>query len=83
MRVTGTGQTFGQIQIELTKNGQRFYQILLNNARVTGISTTDNNATLVVPVEQITFGMASVTISYWRQKADGQFDLPVTETFSC
>jgi len=76
-----TGQTFDQIQIELVgSTGQRFYQILLNKAVVASISTTDDNTT---PAERITFSMASVTLTYWRQKSDGSLDAPVTQTFGC
>ena len=76
-----TGQTFDQIQIELVgSTGQRFYQILLNNAVVASITTTDDNTT---PAEHITLNMASVTLTYWRQKADGTLDAPVTQTFGC
>jgi type VI secretion system Hcp family effector len=76
-----TGQTFDQVQIELVgSTGQRFYQILLNKAVVASISTTDDNTT---PAERITFSIGSVTLTYWRQKADGSLDAPVSQTFGC
>jgi type VI secretion system secreted protein Hcp len=76
-----TGQTFDQIQIELVGAGnQRFYQILLNNAQITSITTTDDNT---IPSERVMLGMGSVTVTYWRQKADGSLDAPVTTTFGC
>jgi type VI secretion system secreted protein Hcp len=76
-----TGQAFDQIQIELVSaGGLSFYRILLNNARVTSITTTDDNAT---PSEHLTLDMTSVTIVYGRQKPDGTLDSAVTTTFGC
>jgi type VI secretion system secreted protein Hcp len=79
-----TGQNLGQVQIDLIapvrEAAATYYRIVLNNARITTISTAGSGS---APTEQLSISTSSVTLSYWPQLADGSLGAPVTQTFSC
>jgi type VI secretion system secreted protein Hcp len=77
------GQVFGQIQIDVRSGGERsdvFYQVKLQNATVTSISTSISSGTFG---EVITLGAGSVQLLFFPQKADGSLDTPITSSFTC
>jgi type VI secretion system Hcp family effector len=77
-----TGQVFGEIRIEVQRaGGDRvvFYQIKLQNAHVTSISTIGNGGY----VERVTLDAGTVALIFRAQKPDGSFGGNVVSTFSC
>jgi type VI secretion system Hcp family effector len=77
-----TGQVFGEIRIEVQRaGGERvvFYQIKLQNAHVTSISTIGNGGY----VERVALDAGTVTLTFRRQNPNGSFGDNVVSTFSC
>ena len=75
-----TGQIFGHIQIDVAKpnTGQRYYEIVLTNARVSSLQSSPQSLT-----ESLTLIAESIRLSYFPQKADGSLDTPVTAVANC
>ena len=76
------GQLFGEIQIDVTKNGGDgnglVYQIKLHNAHVTNISTMGS----LEYVEQVTLDAGSVQLIFFNQGIDGRIT-QITSSFAC
>jgi len=82
---TVTGQTFRTIEIQVVQTAgvttpYVFYDILLTNAQITSVSDSGTNE---LPVENISFKAAEVTLAFTPQSEDGSPGSPVTSTFSC
>jgi type VI secretion system Hcp family effector len=75
-----TGQIFPHVQIDLVKpsTGQRYYEILLTNARLSSLQSSPQFLT-----ESLTLIAESITLSYFPQRADGSPDVPVTAVANC
>jgi len=79
-----TGQTFGEIRIEVVKTGEmplKFYEVRLQNARVTNISTAGSSGGDFF--ESVGLTGTSMTLSFYPQKPDGTLDTPVTTNIPC
>jgi type VI protein secretion system component Hcp len=78
-----TGQTFAEIRIDVTTSNQGrqvvFYQIILQNAHITGISTIGNGGY----VERVTMDANTVRLRFRPQNPDGTLGGFLTSTFSC
>jgi type VI protein secretion system component Hcp len=76
------GQTFAEVRIDVTTVQEQpitFYQILLQNAHITSISTIGNGGY----VERVTLDASVVTLRFRRQNPNGSFGAFITSTFSC
>jgi type VI secretion system Hcp family effector len=75
-----TGQIFSNIQIDIARpnTGQRYYEIVLTNARVSSLQSSPQSLT-----EHLTLIAESIRLSYFPQKADGSLDTPVTAVANC
>jgi type VI secretion system Hcp family effector len=77
-----TGQVFAQIQLDVLRAGgdrqSKFYEVTLNNARITGISTTPDSLR-----EQASLTAETMTLKVTPQSADGRPRDPVSATISC
>ena len=84
MGSSGRGQTFAEVRIEVTAmtiqdRPVTIYQIVLQNAHITGISTIGNGGY----VERVTLDAGVVTLRFRRQNPDGSLGGFETSTFSC
>ena len=78
-----SGQTFAEINIEVVAASSeiRFYQIRLQNANVTSISTASHGAAF--PMENVVVQAPSMTLTFWPLRPDGSLGTPVTSTLAC
>jgi type VI protein secretion system component Hcp len=74
------GQIFGHIQIDIVKPGsrQRYYEIVLTNARVSSISSAPQ-----LPSESLSLIAETIRLSYFPERPDGSLDSPIVATASC
>jgi type VI secretion system secreted protein Hcp len=79
-----TGQVFGQIQIDVTAGSEKarevFYQVKLNNATVTTVSTNVGSGAFS---EVVTLAAGSVELLFFPQRTDGSLGTPVKSSFTC
>ena len=78
-----TGRSFRDIRIDVVRQGddrQIFYQITLNNAVVTRITTSGGSGGFL---ETVSLSATSVQLRFFPQRADGSLGPPVTSTFTC
>jgi type VI secretion system secreted protein Hcp len=75
-----TGQIFPQIQIDMVRPGtrDRYYEIVLTNARVSRISSSPQFLN-----ESLSLIAETIRLSYFPQRPDGSLDPPIVATASC
>jgi type VI secretion system Hcp family effector len=75
-----TGQIFPQIQIDIVRPGsrERYYEIVLTNARVSRISSAPQFLN-----ESLSLIAETIRLSYFPQRQNGSLDPPIVATASC
>jgi type VI secretion system Hcp family effector len=75
-----TGQIFPQIQIDMVRRGsrERYYEIVLTNARVSRINSAPQFLS-----ESLSLIAETIRLSYFPQGQSGSLDPPIVVTASC
>lgn len=82
-----TGQTFAEIRVEVVEQGGdvplRFYEIRLQNARISNINNIVTMGLGYNFTESVTLTSTNLILSFFPQQADGSLGNPVTTNIPC